>query len=129
VARPNDIDEHDQEAAQRDLVRQMRASDRRAAEQGRQDDAMAEADQQRVDELRARQQEARIAQRAPRVGQQAADDGAGFLLGVLAWTLTLNYLRGGLPQAKGWLAAKFLNRPFTGTVAAPLKPTRPAAPG
>jgi hypothetical protein len=38
---------------------------------------------------------------------------APFLLGILTWALTVNYLRGGPTQAKGWLKAKFLNQPMT----------------
>jgi hypothetical protein len=39
-----------------------------------------------------------------------ADDGAGFLLGVFAWVLTLAYLRGGPGGVRDWLRAKFLNK-------------------
>jgi len=37
------------------------------------------------------------------------EDGASLVLGVLAWVLTVNYLRGGMPQVKRWIAAKFVN--------------------
>ena len=37
-----------------------------------------------------------------------------FILGILIWALVVNFLRGGTPQAKGWLAAKFFNQPYTG---------------
>lgn len=40
------------------------------------------------------------------------NDSAGWVLGLLVYALALNYLRGGAPQAKGWIAAKFLNRPY-----------------
>jgi hypothetical protein len=39
-----------------------------------------------------------------------ADDGAGFLLGIFAWALTLAYLRGGPTGARNWLRAKFVNK-------------------
>jgi len=35
-----------------------------------------------------------------------------FVLGVLIWALTINFLRGGPNQAKGWLKAKFINEPM-----------------
>ena len=35
-----------------------------------------------------------------------------FILGVLLWALTVNFLRGGPTQAKGWLKAKFINEPM-----------------
>lgn len=38
---------------------------------------------------------------------------ATFTLGVLIWALTVNFLRGGPNQAKGWLKAKFINEPMT----------------
>lgn len=38
---------------------------------------------------------------------------ATFTLGVLLWALTVNFLRGGPNQAKGWLKAKFINEPMT----------------
>jgi hypothetical protein len=42
----------------------------------------------------------------------AVNDGAGFVLGALVWALVLAYLRGGPPMVKGWLRAKFLNKPY-----------------
>lgn len=39
-----------------------------------------------------------------------AEDGAGFLVGVLAYALVLNYLKYGWPGVTGWLSAKFLNK-------------------
>ncbi|HEV8675022.1 MAG TPA: hypothetical protein VGX21_13325, partial [Methylomirabilota bacterium] len=42
----------------------------------------------------------------------AVNDGAGFVLGALLWALVLAYLRGGPPMVKGWLRAKFLNKPY-----------------
>jgi len=41
-----------------------------------------------------------------------ARDGAGFLGGLLLYVLGLNYLRHGPEGVKGWLGAKFLNRPY-----------------
>lgn len=41
-----------------------------------------------------------------------ASDGAGFLGGLLLYVLALNYLRYGKDGVKGWLGAKFVNRPF-----------------
>lgn len=45
--------------------------------------------------------------------------GAGIVLGVFGWALAVNYLRGGMPQVRGYLSAKFLNKPGSsgGTVA------------
>jgi hypothetical protein len=40
----------------------------------------------------------------------SVNDGAGFVLGVLAWVLTVQYLQHGVPGVKAWLRAKFLNR-------------------
>jgi len=39
----------------------------------------------------------------------AADDGAGLILGLFVYALGVNYLRGGWPGVKLWLRAKFLN--------------------
>jgi hypothetical protein len=41
------------------------------------------------------------------------NDGAGFLGGLLIYILALNYLRYGRAGVKGWLGAKFVNRPWT----------------
>jgi len=40
----------------------------------------------------------------------AASTGGGVLLGVGAWAVGLAYLRGGLPEVRKFLAAKFLNQ-------------------
>lgn len=40
----------------------------------------------------------------------AASTGSGFLLGVIAWALALNYLQGGLPQVRKFAAAKLFNK-------------------
>lgn len=47
---------------------------------------------------------------------EIADQGASFLLGVLAYALVLSYLRYGWPGVTGWLSAKFLNRVTLGGV-------------
>lgn len=42
-----------------------------------------------------------------------ARDGSGFLFGLLLYVLGLNYVRHGPDGVKGWLSAKFLNKPWT----------------
>lgn len=49
-------------------------------------------------------------QAAEDVTVRAANAGGGFLLGLFTWALAMNYLRGGSPQVRKFLAAKFLNR-------------------
>lgn len=49
---------------------------------------------------------------APVTSRFSGDDLAGAAMGALGYVLVINYLRGGLPQVKGWFAAKFLNRPY-----------------
>jgi hypothetical protein len=65
-----------------------------------------------------------------KTGARLADDGAGFFVGLFAYAVLVNYLRGGVPGAKAWLAAKFLNR--TGgageTAARPSAGTLPSSP-
>lgn len=39
-------------------------------------------------------------------------DGSGFLFGMLAYALVLNGIRYGTPGVRGWLSAKFLNKPY-----------------
>lgn len=75
-----------------------------------------------VDEARtARRQATRDqivsgAQRVPALrGPNWINDGAGFLLGVVLYALALNYVQGGPGQARGWLSAKFLNKPYQRT--------------
>jgi hypothetical protein len=56
--------------------------------------------------------------RAPsvRMGRpEPAPAGAGLVLGVLAWAIALNYIRGGVPQVRKLLRAKFLNQTDGGT--------------
>lgn len=45
-------------------------------------------------------------------GPGLVNDTAGFVLGLLLYALTLNYLQGGSAQVRGWLRAKFLNQPY-----------------
>lgn len=40
----------------------------------------------------------------------AVSSGSGFVLGLLVWVVGVNYLRGGVPQVKKLLTAKFLNK-------------------
>lgn len=67
--------------------------------------------------------------RAPAV----VNDGAGFLLGLVLYALALNYLQGGTPQVKGWLGAKFVNKPWRApkarTTGAPARSTGSGAGG
>jgi hypothetical protein len=53
----------------------------------------------------------------------------GFLLGIVAYTLALNFIQGGAGQVRAWLAAKFLNRVGGASSSAPpaAKPPAPAA--
>lgn len=44
----------------------------------------------------------------------AAQTGSGFLLGLFAWACGLAYLRGGAPEVKRFLAAKFFNKTSNG---------------
>lgn len=43
------------------------------------------------------------------------DQGAGFILGMVAYALFINYLRYGWSGVTGWLSAKFLNQVTLGT--------------
>lgn len=60
----------------------------------------------------------------------AASDGAGFVLGLIAYAILANYLRGGVPAVRAWFAAKFLNKTGAGAARpSPVgAPPRPAAP-
>lgn len=58
-------------------------------------------------------------------GKRPATISAG-VLGVLGYALVVNYLHGGWPQVKGWLAAKFANSPYTPAPAAPATTAVPA---
>ena len=48
--------------------------------------------------------------RAPLAPGITVDDGAGLLLGLIAWVIALQYIRGGPAAVRAWLAAKFLNK-------------------
>jgi hypothetical protein len=65
-----------------------------------------------------------------KTGARLADDGAGFFVGMFAYAVLVNYLRGGVPGAKAWLAAKFLNRVGGAGETAPTRstPLMPSAP-
>ncbi|MCU1489722.1 MAG: hypothetical protein JWM85_1127 [Acidimicrobiaceae bacterium] len=45
-------------------------------------------------------------------GKQPPSLAAG-VLGLVAYAVAINYIHGGWPQVKGWLAAKFVNQPYT----------------
>jgi hypothetical protein len=82
--------------------------------------AKGEARQERGDQLRGD-----VAGKAGSV----ANDGAGFILGLIGYALLANYLSGGVPGVKAWFEAKFLNRVSGGDVAAkPTAAAKPAAP-
>jgi hypothetical protein len=74
------------------------------------DSGVDEAATQRREERgdRARQTAGTIARPG---GGDLVNDGAGFLLGLIVYALVINYLRGGTAQARGWIAAKFINKP------------------
>jgi hypothetical protein len=54
-------------------------------------------------------------------------DVGGFLAGLGLYALALNYLRHGPDGVKGWMAAKFLNRPASLAVKLPPKSPTPSA--
>lgn len=43
---------------------------------------------------------------------------AGLLVGAVLYTVVIQLIRGGTPQLKGWISAKFINVPWTGSAAA-----------
>lgn len=54
---------------------------------------------------------------APARGNAGARPGAalaGLVTGLFLWGYAINWLRGGIVQANGWLGAKFLNEPYKG---------------
>lgn len=56
---------------------------------------------------------------APRVPSTSSTsstggNGAGVLLGMLGYAVLVNFLHGGPAQVRGWMAAKFLNKPYQG---------------
>lgn len=46
----------------------------------------------------------------------AGQSGAGIILGMVAYAVIINYLRGGAPAVRGWFAAKFTNKPYGGNL-------------
>lgn len=50
------------------------------------------------------------------------------ILGVLGYAVIVNYLHGGWPQVKGWLAAKFANVPYAPAATAAAKTPAPSSP-
>lgn len=71
------------------------------------------------------------AYRSPRQILRAAPGAtvAEFLVGVLAYAVGVNYLRGGAPQVKAWFAAKFYNDTSGSSAAGTSPVTVPAAAG
>jgi len=47
---------------------------------------------------------------------EKSQSSATFIVGILLWALTVNFLRGGSAQAKGWMRAKFFNEPMSAGV-------------
>lgn len=60
-------------------------------------------------------------------GAPSITDGSGLLLGMFGYALAVNFLRGGTPQMKAWVTAKFLNK--TVTPPPPATPVIPGGPG
>lgn len=60
--------------------------------------------------------------------RSAGAEGAGAILALFAYPLLVNALRGGPAQAKGWLAAKFINQPYGAAAAGSGKRTRTRTP-
>lgn len=58
-------------------------------------------------------------------GRRLSNEGSGALLAFLLYPLLVNGLRGGPAQAKGWLAAKFVNAPYGGPAPARKKQQKP----
>ncbi len=52
------------------------------------------------------------------LARTAGQEGAGAVLALFLYPLLINGLRGGPERARGWLAAKFLNRPYAAGPAA-----------
>lgn len=58
--------------------------------------------------------------------KSAGGNGAGFILGLVAYALVRNFLTGGWAGDRAWLAAKFLNKVESPVVTKPTKPTKPS---
>lgn len=43
-----------------------------------------------------------------------AGDASGFALGLVLYCLFINYMKYGPPGVRGWISAKFVNKPLTG---------------
>lgn len=50
----------------------------------------------------------------PSLRKLNAADASGFAFGLVAYCLFINYLRYGPAGVRGWIAAKFVNKPLTG---------------
>lgn len=144
----------EQAAAERQYRRELKARDRehqRAYQSGKRggqreefdgdEDLQATFDQGASETNDDRRSERRTARRArvsktfakplraaERQGVDVVSDGAGLLLGMVAYALLINYLKGGAPQVRGWLAAKFINKPYTVPSSGPGSVITPAAP-
>lgn len=44
---------------------------------------------------------------------------AGLILGAVLYTVVIQLIRGGTPQLKGWVSAKFINKPWAGSTGTP----------
>lgn len=64
----------------------------------------------------------------PVTSKFSGNDLAGGAMGALGYIIVINYLHGGLPQVRGWFAAKFLNRPYKPPAGAAGKEVGVAAP-
>lgn len=48
----------------------------------------------------------------PRSSGGAVRTGSGVILGVVVYCMAQNFLEGGMPQVRGWLGAKLVNKPY-----------------
>lgn len=62
-------------------------------------------------------------------GNGYAEEGAGVVLGVIAYALFLSYIQYGWPGVRGWFAAKFLNKPYNPSTASGVTASTPAPQG
>jgi hypothetical protein len=112
----------DQEAARQEYRRQATRKNRQQERTHKLEERLETDERSEFDE---RQKSGRFLVRPPKL--DAVHDGAGFLLGLFLYAMALNYIRGGAPATRGWLGAKFLNKPYTGELEtlAPATPARP----
>lgn len=75
-----------------------------------------EDDEDQADEDEDGADEGQAPARAPDRGAPALS--AGLLLGAVLYTVVIQLIRGGQPQLKGWISAKFINVPWTGAATA-----------